>query len=247
MPAKPNGFAALYAEHKGMIPKNGRIVGGQETTIEAFPWIVSIQAFGSHLCGANIISATRLLTAAHCIYDMPVSSLQIRAGSTNSQAGGQFVQITNIIVHPFYNTWTLENDIAIMWIPALNIALPGVATIGLPAQHQAVPTGVLALVAGWGSQCYLCPGTNILRYVAVPIVSNADCNAAFLGGIFPDMLCAGFQNGGYDTCLGDNGGPLTLGGQLIGIVSFAEVCGLANFPSVYVRVAFHRNWIDANM
>lgn len=249
VPAKPNGLADLLAEHGGMVPMGqGRIVGGYATTIEAFPWIVTIQLYGSHHCGGSIISATRLLTAAHCTQDTPVSSLQIRAGSTDSQAGGEFVQVTNIIEHPLYNRLTLENDVSILWIPALNLAPAGVATIGLPAQHAPVPTGALAHVAGWGALCWNCPGTNMLRYVSVPIVSNAACNAYFGGGVAPSMLCAGFSHGEQDACRqGDSGGPLNLGAELIGIVSWGEQCALPPFPGVYARVAFFRNWIDSNM
>lgn len=248
MPTKPNGLATLLAEHGGMIPMStGRIAGGYPTTIEAFPWIATIQSFGSHHCGASIISPTRLITAAHCTAGIPVSGLQIRAGSTDSQAGGEFVQVNNIIGHPLYNPLTLENDIAIMWIPALNTAPAGVYAIGLPLQHAGVPTGAMAQVAGWGALCSECGGINLLRYVSVPIVSNAECNAYYGGGIAPGMLCAGLSQGGQDACQGDSGGPLTLGGLLIGVVAVRGECARPGLPGVYARVAFHRNWIDANM
>jgi hypothetical protein len=45
-----------------------KIVGGDVTEIEKFPYIASLQRFGSHICGCNIISETFILTAAHCTY-----------------------------------------------------------------------------------------------------------------------------------------------------------------------------------
>lgn len=62
-----NGLADLLVEHGGMIPLNQPlIVGGDQTTIEQFPWIITLQSFGAHRCGGSIISTTRILSAAHC-------------------------------------------------------------------------------------------------------------------------------------------------------------------------------------
>lgn len=230
-----------------MIPMGDRIVGGQPITIQQVPWIATMQRFGGHRCGVAIISTTRLLTAAHCTVGIPASGIQIRAGSTNSQTGGQFVQPTTIINHPQYNQGApTNNDITVIWIPALSFG-GGVAAIGLPAQGSSPATGALSLVAGWGALCWQCAGTNMLRGVNVPVVTNAACAAAYgAGRITGAMLCAGFPNGGQDACQGDSGGPLTFGGNLIGIVSWGHQCAVAGFPGVYARVGFFRNWINAN-
>lgn len=235
-------------QNTGMIPMNGRIVGGSPTTIESFPWIVTMQRFGGHRCGAVIVAANRILTAAHCTIGIPASGIQIRAGSTNSQAGGQLVQPTVIINHPQYNQGAqFNNDIAVIWIPALSTAPAGVSAIAMPAQGAGVATGAMAQVSGWGALCWNCAGTNMLRFVSVPVVTNAQCAANYgAGRITANMLCAGFPQGGQDACQGDSGGPLSLGGQVIGIVSWGQQCALPNFPGVYARVAFFRNWIAAN-
>lgn len=68
----------------GMIEfAQSRVVNGNATTIEHFPWIVSMQYYGSHRCGGSIITTNRILTAAHCTINIIASSLSIRAGSTD--------------------------------------------------------------------------------------------------------------------------------------------------------------------
>lgn len=57
------------------------------------------------------------------------------------------------------------------------------------------------------------------------------------------MLCAGFKEGGKDTCLGDSGGPLVYKGEQIGVVSWGYGCALPNKPGVYSDVPKMLNWI----
>jgi len=56
---------------------SARVIGGGDTSIEEFPWQVSLQkiTLGNiipfpqwrHVCGASIINNNWLLTAAHCV------------------------------------------------------------------------------------------------------------------------------------------------------------------------------------
>ena len=44
-----------------------KIIDGQETAINEYPWIVSLQLANGHFCGGSLISEKWVLTAAHCI------------------------------------------------------------------------------------------------------------------------------------------------------------------------------------
>lgn len=223
-----------------------RIVGGQETTIEEFPWQVSMQRFGSLRCGGSVLSASRVLTACHCTDGITTAGLSIRAGSSTSQSGGQLISVSRLVNHPQYNANTVDFDVAVLWLSSpLNLGTHPISVVPLPSQNEGVGIGQLAQVSGWGTVCENCATSPRLRYVSVPIVSNADCNQAYRGGITDRMICAGFPEGGRDACQGDSGGPLTISGRQVGIVSWGAGCAAAGFPGVYTRVAAVRNWINS--
>lgn len=196
-----NGLAVAVAEHGGMIMAESRIVNGNATNIAQFPWIVSMQYYGSHRCGGSIITTSRILTAAHCTVSISPSSLSVRAGSTDSQIGGQLIAVEQYTNHVSYNPTTLENDISVIVLASPLITEPAqVSIIPLPMQGAAVSTGIIANVAGWGALCEKCPGITTLQYVGLPVLSNDECNLMYGDGITAGMLCAGFIEGGRDAC-----------------------------------------------
>lgn len=46
-----------------------RIVGGNESSLAQWPWQVSLQFQGYHLCGGSVITPLWIVTAAHCVYE----------------------------------------------------------------------------------------------------------------------------------------------------------------------------------
>jgi hypothetical protein len=62
------------------------------------------------------------------------------------------------------------------------------------------------------------------------------------------MMCAGYDEGGIDSCLGDSGGPLFTEidgeGVIVGVTSWAEGCAMPMRPGVYTRVSHYQWWID---
>ena len=91
---------------------------------------------------------------------------------------------------------------------------------------------------------------SALQWVAVPTVTNEQCNAAY-NGITDSMICAGLPEGGKDSCQGDSGGPFICRDNgkavLTGVVSFGIGCALPEYPGVYARVTAVLDWVKANM
>ena len=49
------------------IPDTDRIVGGHNTEIGEWPWIVALFNAGRQFCGGSLIDDVHILTAAHCV------------------------------------------------------------------------------------------------------------------------------------------------------------------------------------
>jgi trypsin len=72
------------------------IVGGQLAP-SPIPWQAAIQHGESFICGATILDAFSVLSAAHCFYEKKFSDgLSIRAGSIEKSNGGQVCKISHL-------------------------------------------------------------------------------------------------------------------------------------------------------
>ena len=107
---------------------------------------------------------------------------------------------------------------------------------------------------------FLVPGgpvPSILQVVRLPIIPNNQCQKMFHAAghdkvIRNTFICAGYTDGGKDSCEGDSGGPLMLQGKdsrwtLIGTVSHGIKCAEPNLPGVYMRTQQYLPWIRSIM
>ena len=86
--------------------------------------------------------------------------------------------------------------------------------------------------------------------VSLPIVSQSTCQQAYPWATIDDsMICAGYANGGKDSCSGDSGGPMVCQANgkyfLEGVVSWGYGCARRGKYGVYGDVRYFRQWIDA--
>lgn len=79
-----------------------RIIGGERSEIQRWPWMASLQAKGMHQCGGTIISNRYLLTVAHCFDDIPSDFFQVFLGSFNLKPRNKWIRrylIKQTIIH----------------------------------------------------------------------------------------------------------------------------------------------------
>lgn len=60
-------FNGSRVEGCGERNEASRIVGGVETAVNEFPWVVRLSLFNKFYCGATLINDRFVLTAAHCV------------------------------------------------------------------------------------------------------------------------------------------------------------------------------------
>ena len=200
------------------------IVGGEEVDPACpnckYEFMVSLQQ-GGHFCGGSLVREDWVITAAHCV-DGNNNGLQVKIGlhNVNGTAGSITRNVDQVIVHPQYSGWSLNNDYALLHLsqPVTNFEPIKLCT---DTSHDEEP--VMATTMGWGATQSGGWGSNILLEVDVPI--DDSCGNYSNSDITNNMICAGDSNGGEDSCQGDSGGPLIMTNdegeyELIGIVSW---------------------------
>ncbi|KAH8283481.1 hypothetical protein KR018_003617, partial [Drosophila ironensis] len=226
------------------------IVGGDEADIADYPYQVSVRLetyMLLHICGGSIFAPRVVMTAAHCIKGRYASYIRIVAGQNSiADLEEQGVKVSKLIPHAGYNKKTYVNDIGLIITREDLVYSATVQPIAVAL--EAPPSGAHAVVSGWGKRTEEDEALPaLLRAVELAIVDRGTCGAQYLTKdytVTEEMLCAGYLEGGKDTCNGDSGGPLTVDGVLVGIVSWGVGCGREGFPGVYTSVYSHTAWIE---
>ncbi|XP_044730287.1 transmembrane protease serine 11F-like [Chrysoperla carnea] len=231
-----------------------RVIGGEDANLGDVPSIVSLRRdSGDQNCGGVLISKDYVLTAAHCAPS--AESIQYGVLDIDSNADDETViAVAAKIVNKKYDSWTLENDIALLKLAEPAVFGKYVQPAILPDTDDPVPAGSNVLLAGWGVNSSLSGySPTRLQKANLTVVDLEECKSIHLGGgnsgmtVVDSMLCAGSPGGEKEQCNGDSGGPLTFNGKIVGLVSWSiKPCGLTPYPGVYTRVASFRKWIRTN-
>lgn len=240
---------AVVADAQPIAP---RIINGGTAKISDAPFIAAVNVPDGYIgqgedgkpdnwCGGSLISSTKVLTAAHCVYQYDKNLFTINIGSTDRH-GGQQTTAKSIWIHPDYVDAAQGNDVAVI---TLNDAVDApVATLN--DSEAGNKAGQDATVVGWGDTETGKP-VDALRIVTVPLVDDASCSGSYSQYSKTSMLCAGYAEGGKDSCQGDSGGPLIAAGKVVGVVSWGKGCALAKYYGLYARVSTYIDLIKAQL
>lgn len=254
-------------------PISNRIFGGVQSILGTWPWMVALgyqEVNGRSnelywLCGGTLITNTHVLTGAQCVTNRKTVRLTVaRLGdldldfNVNDGATPLDVPIDDIIIHEMYNSRENTNDIALLKLKNSVSYGDFIQPICLPNQldmKHVNMTKPVPFVVGWGSTQELFFSSEsrntAMMEVQIPLTDISKCKEAYSGGynvIDDRVLCAGYQEGGKDSCGGDAGGPLMWPKDdqyyLMGIVSYGFIsCGEPNKPGVYTKVTSFIDWI----
>lgn len=242
------GPAAHARTPTGPLPARPLIVGGSDVVDAAYPFVVSVQRLDlgasplqRHLCGGSLIADAWVLTAAHCVRNVP-GAYGVRVGQTRLDDGsGRTVAVSEVHIHPDHDV-SGTADVALLRLaePVTDIA-PARLLHREGASHE--QPGRLLTVAGWGALREGGHGPITLQQVEVPFIAAAECQRQYAGRFTVDAereMCAGLA--GKDSCQGDSGGPLFVqapdrGWFQLGVVSWGAGCAREGSPGVYARLA----------
>ena len=243
-----------------------KIINGNnasEAFKEKYNFFCSITSRTSNIpdAGGSYIGKNIILTAAHVVdSNKNINRYRVRFNKKNVYDKGLVFKIKKILIHPNYNNFTFDNDIALLFLDK-NPSDFGIKLIYLPNEklnkiiYQINKPGI---ILGYGITKF---GTfNIpyqLKYSLIKILDKKNINIP-QNELTQNMIVAGDfnnpndPNDNEDTCQGDSGGPLfgNYGYQrssiIMGITSWGIGCGLDNFPGIYTKVGNYTKWIYNN-
>ncbi|CAL4085992.1 unnamed protein product, partial [Meganyctiphanes norvegica] len=250
-----NGGPERCACSCGMVNRRlPKLVSSSTTEFNEYPWVVALMYKGHFYCGGTLISDRYVLTAAHCIWGVHPTNLQIMVGehmrSFPIETKSKKYQAVYSITHPGFNRTTYNNDIGLVKL-GQKVPFKWYARPACLPKPQSDYVGELGIVTGWGRESEKGEPMDYLQEILVPIFSNSVCRSLLYKPyeITDNMMCAGYRKGGTDSCHGDSGGGLMWEGRdgkmdVAGVVSWGQGCARRGYPGVYTRVTNYLDWIE---
>lgn len=213
-----------------------RIIGGNDTTLEEFPWFallnyVSKKGIYEFKCGGSLINRRYVLTAAHCLDNVHLDGgerfVNVRLGDHNTATEvdcdgeedetlrvcadpPQNIGFEEIIVHPGYgkNDRNQHHDIALIRLARDAEINWFVTPICLPDEEfVGTRAGRNVTITGFG-HTGRSRHSGVKQKALVPIFDLEQCRSKWARITLNEgQLCAGAQYS-IDSCSGDSGGPL---------------------------------------
>ncbi|KAM5193887.1 transmembrane protease serine 9-like [Mantella aurantiaca] len=233
---------------KPVISGYARVVNGENAVSGSWPWQVSLQDnTGFHFCGGSLMNSLWVVTAAHCGV---TTNHRVIIGEFDQSSNAEPIQtktIGRVFRHAQYNSLTIVNDITLIKLSSAATFSNRVAPVCLAATADVFNGGERCVTTGWG---YTNAATQAkpakLQQVALPLLTNTECQRYWGTRIQATMICAGAS--GASSCMGDSGGPLVCerngAWTLAGIVSWGSSSCATSSPGVYARVTALRSWVD---
>ncbi|XP_068227343.1 uncharacterized protein [Palaemon carinicauda] len=233
-----------------------KIVGGQPTTIEQYPWMAGITSKTDDFtfCGGSLLNDLYVVTAAHCLYQQYPEDIYVRFGETTRDVYKSYnVDVERIIIHPKYDVNIVyKADIGLIKLKqSIPQFSPQIFPVCLSVGKETY-ANMNAQISGWGRNSFGGDVTQGLMEATVRVLSTKNCrkNSYYeKKEVHNKVVCAAGTD--IDACQGDSGGPLMVlerdHYKLAGVVSWGIGCAQADYPGIYTRVSSYSKWILANI
>ncbi|CAK9804927.1 Trypsin 5G1 [Anthophora plagiata] len=249
-----------------------RIIGGERTAIEEYPFAVSItcdrssrsiwhlenRCFSSqvslqnngtffghdveHFCGGGIIGEKWIITSAQCALRIQVKPFHVRAGSSSYYEDGDIYGVQSVVIHPAFNAINYDYDVGLVELSESITFDKTKQPIKLPQTHTPITDGSLVRVPGWGASEFLGPVSGQLLRTTMKKINDETCQDANNGDMLTNRMFCASSEKARP-CVGDSGSPLVYQNKLFGVASWSRSCQLT-YPTVFAAIAEMKDWIS---
>ncbi|XP_037715785.1 melanization protease 1-like [Drosophila subpulchrella] len=225
-----------------------RVVGGNEAERFSNPWMVMLLSDDGFKCGGSLITSRFVLTAAHCISELPAIKVRLGVFDLDISEHTYEVDIDRSISHPQHKISDMRKyDIALLRMAhevGFSDYIRPICLLVNQKEERIYPNYKLT---GWGStgndrMNKTLHTTNIFNF-GLDI-----CNQQFWEQTDQSVICAGSLSS--NACDGDGGSPLsaeldyegTIREFQLGIASYGTTSCLG--VGVFTNVSHYINWIN---
>ncbi|XP_033229407.1 trypsin-1-like [Belonocnema kinseyi] len=205
--------------------------------IQGVPNIVEVQKNFVTACAGSILASAIILTAAHCLSAKNVGYSVL--SYTPLKKFGTRHRFMKVIKHPDYRRRDFSNDLALIKIlPHIDFHFHE----KIDLFHGYIFPFTYGTLSGW-KYIDKTPRNQKkfsikLKSTHVPIISRVECRKAYkkIARITDKHVCTLDRTGKLGSREGDNGGPLIVKGQLLGVFSIRKGIIDGRTPDVFVNL-----------